>query len=211
MKQIFLIIFCLCFLGCGGSDTQVNTPTGTVNVPVNGLRGNLSTLLCLTDYQDNACPYTEEQITLLGSMLSEWVTRQSTGAAWTTSRLQRITLPGTSVDYAEEIDHNDNSFRHRIQQDCISVANAPEPYQVFFLPNVPRSYVGGGRADHLQGFAWIASLEADPIRLPLPHEFGHVLGLLHGGGVMNQLTPDWTQNFDEQALNSLGWLSTERN
>lgn len=169
-----------------------------------GLRGPLPTLIALVDYADAACPYTESQASDLGRMLDAFIVRNSTGACWVPYRVARITLPGNAADYDEPITHDDATLAHPVQQACLA-ATEPSPYTLWLLPSVPRSYIGGRRQG--RGVAWVAALEADPLRLPVPHEFGHALGLPHGPGVMSADNPveqsNWNGLLDRGAL---GWL-----
>lgn len=214
----FLLALALLLSGCGSvtgavsGTATVDTPAGPVSVsfdlPVGGLRGGLPTALVLADFADVACPISETQAANLLQQLDAWVTRQSTGRAWVAGRVVRVTLPGTAVDYTAQLDHGDAAMSAPVQGACRALG-LPEAYQVYLLPGHVREYTGWGQRDHKRGWAWLGESVGDS--LPLAHEFGHVLGLEHGGGVMHPSDPaaaTWSANFDAQALSALGWLSS---
>lgn len=208
-----LLLASLLLAGCGsvtgavsGSAT-VDTPAGpvavTFDLPIGGVRGGLSTALVVVDYPDATNPTTEAQAAALLQQLDAWVVRQSTGRAWVAGRVVRVTLP--AGDYGGPLDHEDREMRAPVQVACRQLGLA-EPYQVFLLPSPEAGFTGWGQTDHRRGWAWLG--QGDP--LPLAHEFGHVLGLEHGGGVMHPSAPEaatWQANFDAEALSRLGWLT----
>lgn len=218
-----LLLAALLLAGCGSLDAP--TPDASAcrysdcrpipgpSVQVNPLRGALPVLLVATSYQDSPCPY--DDLRTVAHNLNAFLARSSTGACWTQVRIVALRLPGTQADYAGNYTPDAmGGLESRLQDDCAeAAASAPEPYKIFILPADPVIYWGWGRADHRGGRCYLSALpwSPDPLRLPLPHEFGHALGFPHReGGVMSGTVPsaqtDWNSSFDPIARAECGWI-----
>jgi len=219
VARALLVLAALLLGACGGPEgvrggAAVDGAPVAFTLPESGLRGGLPVLLCLVDYADAACPYTEAQGAMLLQALDRFVVRESTGRCWVTGRVQRVQLPGNAAAYGGAYEHDAGDLGRPLMLDSrAATAGAPERYKLYLVPATSRVYFGAGRSDHGEGYAWLGALEEDPLRLPLVHEAGHALGLPHGGGVMSATDPaaqaDWAQGFDAAALASLGWLRVQ--
>lgn len=203
-----LLAITLLLAGCGSLSLEVApAPAPTTEYP---LRGPLPVLVALVSYADTPCPFDEPQALALSQALDAFITRNSNGRCWVVPRVAPVALPGAGADYAGDYAHERSDGPLQVATRAATAAD-PEPYTVYLCPLEPALWVGVGRADHRQGWAWLSPLwwSGDLRDLPLAHEFGHALGLPHRpGGVMDPAyggAADWGGWYDDAALEALGW------
>lgn len=184
------------------------------------LRGELRFRVVRCSYADQPNPFTVDQMAVLAQYLDALIVRNSSGLCWARAELVDVQLPGTGPGYAESyqsplVDLNPAALTP-VQVDCLElVPDDGRTYRLFLLPDTgPAVYVGYGHGDHRPGYAWVSALPFAPgdlFSLPIPHEAGHTLGLIHApSGIMlgddQGAQRDWEGFFEPAQRRQLGWL-----